>query len=114
MFRVTTEAATLASDKEQLEQRLKTSQATRGRLEKERANHSAKLADSSDRLKEVLQGLNRKQSQFSRLQEGLTTQEEAKTELERVLRELAEESAEVQAQLIAQRERLQSLHEIEA
>ena len=114
LFRVTTEAATLASDKEQLEQRLKTSQATRGRLEKERANHSAKLADSSDRLKEVLQGLNRKQSQFSRLQEGLTTQEEAKTELERVLRELAEESAEVQAQLIAQRERLQSLHEIEA
>ena len=114
LFRLTAEAAALANDKEQSEQRLKMAQATHGRLENERANHAAKLADSSGRSKEVLQGLNRKQSQLSRLQEGLAIQGETKAELEKVLRDLAEESAEVQAQLIARRERLQSLHEIEA
>ncbi|MDA2935412.1 hypothetical protein MYX82_13900, partial [Acidobacteria bacterium AH-259-D05] len=107
------EIASLNNLKGQLEQRLKDSHSTRERLEKERAHHSLQLEESTVSLKKAQQTLEKKRTEMSQLREQSREQEEQKQDLERQSEETKEELSEVHKQLIAQRERLHSLQEIE-
>ncbi|MFQ5929189.1 MAG: chromosome segregation protein SMC [Acidobacteriota bacterium] len=113
LVRLSAHTVSLNNLKEQLEQRLKAAQFTHERLEKERSQHSLQLKESTARLKDTTRRLEKKKSQVAQLRQRLRKQEGKKKDLERQLEELEGYAVEINNQLIAQRERLQSLQEIE-
>ena len=85
----------------------------RKRLEEERSTHLLKLDESGTRLQETKREINLKQAHLEKLRRNLQAQEKEKKDLQTQLEKLNERVIESQNQLIAQRERLQSLQEVE-
>ena len=112
-MRLSAETVSLGNLKEQFEQRLKASLSGRERLEKEQSTYILKLEESRARRQEMERSVNLKQTQLETLRENLQKQEQQSKEQEAQLKELKQQLTEFQNHLIAYRERLQSLEEVE-
>jgi chromosome segregation protein len=113
LVRLAADTATLNNLKSQLLQTLEAVQPVLQRLEEERLGHELKLEESWLRLEKVQQALECKKTEVVELGNTLQKQRGEKNVLERRLEELRSESVELHNQLIAQRERLQYLQEVE-
>ncbi len=98
---------------DQLKQHLETALYRRKRLEEERSSHLLKLEESGTRLQEKKREINLKRTHLGKLRRNLQAQEKEKEDLQTQLGEANERVVESKNQLVAQRERLQSLQEVE-
>jgi chromosome segregation protein len=112
-LRLSGEVVTLSNQIEQAQQRLSTFQGRRDRLEKERALASSRLEESRQSVRGLTQQLQGKQVEIEALRLTLEERQEQKSGLEHELNSLRGDISEVRSQLIACRERLNSLHEVE-
>ncbi|MGH9340280.1 MAG: chromosome segregation protein SMC [Acidobacteriota bacterium] len=113
LLRLSAEMASLNNQGEQLGQRLADSFALEDRIQKELADYSARLQETAGRLGQLKSVLACKRTDLAKLKADLEKQERVKGGLEAELKDAQAALAESQNQLIAQRERLQSLQEVE-
>jgi chromosome segregation protein len=112
-LRLSGEVVSLGNQLEQSEQRLLTFQGRRERMEKERALASSRLEESRESVASVSRRLQERQAEIEALRLNLQEQQAERDRLEQEQAALRGEISEIQSQLIACRERLNSLHEVE-
>ncbi len=113
LLRLAAETASLSNLEDEIQQHLEGGQASRKRLEGERSGHSAQLTQSQSRVKESSRAVEQKRAEMTRLREQLQEQKEKEERLEKQAEATRALASEIENQLIAFRERLQSLQEIE-
>ena len=113
LVRLSAQTASLKNLQEHLLQRLPEVQSTHQRLERERSQYRLQLEENAARLNDSSNQLKDRKSRIDQARRELENQEAAKNSLERQLAEIAEQTDDVQSRVIAQRERLHSLQEIE-
>lgn len=113
IMRLAAETAALANLKEQLEQRLREGASRRERLERERSDCLLQLEQSQSWLQEGSRAIEEKRNAMAVQQQQLAQREQEKRRLEERVEVLKQQLTEIQNRLIAWRERLQSLQEVE-
>lgn len=113
LLRLSADTTTLANRKEQSQQRLRVNETARERVEQERSTHSLQRKESHAQVQDGNRAVEQKRSELAELENRLQEQQAAKEGLEKRVGDLKEKVTEVQSQLIAYRERLQSFQEIE-
>ena len=113
LLRLAAETASLGNLRDEIQQNGKTSRASQERLERERSGHTKQLTQSQSRVQESKRGVEQKRAEMAQLRRQLQEQKEKKEHLEKQAETTKAQISEVETQLIAFRERLQSLGEIE-
>ncbi len=112
-LRIAAEASSLRNSFEQIQQRRAAAAARRARLEKDQADVARQLSENRTGLDEFRRITGEKQKELEVLRSTLAEQEQRKHELDDELGQIRAEVSECQRQVIACRERLESLQEIE-
>lgn len=113
LLQLSAETASLHNHREELDHHWSTAQSALERLEAERLLHARRLQEATASVEDTRRAREEKESESAEVRRDLEQYEAEKSRIERELEELNEEASEVNSQLIAQRERLQSLQEIE-
>lgn len=113
LLRLSADTASLRNWKEQLQQQLQSGAAGRERLEREKSGYALQLQESRLQLQEKAKTVSEKQNALALLRQELLEREKQKRTMESRFEELKEQITDLQNQLIANRERLESLQELE-
>ena len=113
LLRFAAETASLSNLEDEIQQHLESGQASRKRLEGERSGHSAQLTQSQSRVQESSRAVEQKRAEMTRLRQQLQEQKEKEESLEKQAESTKVQASEIENQLIAFRERLRSLQEVE-
>jgi len=112
-LKATAESSSLRNSLEQIQQRRSAAAARRARLEKEQAGVALQLSESRRQVEELSRTTAEKDKELEVLRVTLGDQEQRKQELDDQLAQIRAELSDCQQQVIACRERLESLQEIE-
>ncbi len=113
LLRLSGETASLANLKEQLQQRLQDAWNTRQRLKKDESDAALRLAEAQAGLEKLQATVDEVQEQLVQLRGKLEEELRRKLDLEAQVADLRGQETECNNQVIAYRERLQSLQEVE-
>lgn len=113
LLQISADSASKKNLKEQVAQRLKRITGERERLQEELTQSRKRLSETSNLRREKAEALEKLEEQFRALHQEVRTQKQAREEHSTQFEELGRKETEVRDRLVALKERLQSLQELE-